>query len=439
MAGTPSSSVKPGFLGRVESVRGLAALCVALGHSMGYVVVNGGAGRGLLDQPSVRDAVRKTVNGLLNGETAVIVFFVISGVVIGRSLDARRGGGGGPGGFVPFLIRRVLRLYPAHIVAVIGIIGLAFLFMVGRPPIDFAAYPGTYPATSADAAAWLNGSVFNPVKWQSVVGNLTMATWSMNLVAWSLYAEVCAAPLLPLFHNLSRRTSAWLDGLTLAALVGLSLLNWDHLWSRYLFVFYLGMMVETHGLALARALERMLGGSRPAVALLYLAMVLPTTFAADRSAAVILVEAVGAFAIISLIVRSESRPPLSSLEHPLLRWNGRLSYSFYLWHFFLLTIVVRALYATLSPTVMERFDIAIFLATAIATVGVALAVAQLSYAYVEVPSVALGRALAATWRRLANGWNASLDSRAWPRAKAGPWDGRRAHRPARQPPTASRR
>src|SRR5207245_4920438 len=120
---------------------------------------------------------------------------------------------------------------------------------------------------------------------------------------------------------------------------------------------YLGMMVETHGLAWARLHERALGGSRPAVALAYVLMMLPNTFSAHRSPAVILVEAVGAFTIISLVVRSEGQAPFRSLERPLLRWNGRLSYSFYLWHFFIMTIAVRALYSGLSADLMRQFDI----------------------------------------------------------------------------------
>jgi len=143
-------------------------------------------------------------------------------------------------------------------------------------------------------AGWLNGTVFNPLKWQSVAGNLAMASWSMNLVVWSLYAEVCAAPFLPLFHRLSRKANGWLDAATLLALIAVTLLSWGHLWSRYLFVFYLGMMVETRGLAWARLLERRLGGSRPAVAVIYVLMMLPNTFSAHRSPAVILVEAAGA-------------------------------------------------------------------------------------------------------------------------------------------------
>ena len=392
-----------GFLIRLETVRGLAALSVALGHTMSYLLVTNGGGGGLFDQPSARTIILKLIYGLLSGETAVIVFFVISGVVIGRSLDARRGTAAG-NDLVSFMIRRVLRLYPAHIVTVVGIIGLAFIFLVGRAPIDFAAFPGTSPARNPDVAEWLNGKVFNPLKRKSVVGNLAMASWSMNWVAWSLYVEICAAPLLPLFHHLSRKANQWLDVAVLLALISLALLNWDHLWSRYLFVFYLGMMVESHGVNWARALERRLGGSRVAMVAIFLVMTLPNTLAADRSMACVLAEAFGAFGIISLVVTSEGRIPFRSLEHRLLRWNGRLSYSFYLWHFFIMTIVVRALYATLPIDVMSRFDIPIVVATAIITIAFALGIAQLSFSYIEVPSIGLGRTIAAAWRRVVERW-----------------------------------
>lgn len=403
MAVEPAPS-KSGFLYRVESVRGLAALCVALAHTLGYLVVNEGLGRTLFDHPSTRDVVLKIVSALLNGETAVVVFFVISGVVIGRSLD-NQAGGSSVREFVPFMIRRVLRLYPAHIVATVGIILLAALFLMGRPSIDFATFPGTYPAQSGDAADWLDGKVFNPLKWQSVAGNLVMASWSMNLVVWSLYCEICAAPLLPLFHRLSRRGSLWIDAAVLALLIGLSVLTWEHLWSRYLFVFYLGMMVETHGLAWTRVLERWLGGPRSALALVYIVMVLPNMLAAHRSPAVILAEAFAAFGVICLVVRSEGRPPLAVLHHPVLRWNGRLSYSFYLWHFFLMTIAVREIYAALPADTLHRYELLIFAAVALVTVGFALAVAQLSYSYVEVPSVRLGRALASRGRWIVSRWH----------------------------------
>jgi peptidoglycan/LPS O-acetylase OafA/YrhL len=386
----PSAKAKSGFLGRVESARGLAALCVALTHTLGFLLLADHGGLALLDRSSARDAAIKVVDGLFNGETAVILFFVISGVVIGRSLDARRSDLGS------FLIRRLFRLYPAHIVATVGIIGLAWLFLMDAPLLDFAAYPGMSPQD----IAWLNGESFNPLKLRSVIGTLTMVGWSLNLVLWSLYAEVCAAPFLPLFHILARKGSRWLDIMILAALIGLSLINWHHLWSRYLFVFYLGMMVETRGLLLARSVERVLGGSWPALGLLYLLMVLPNTFAATRTPLVVLLEGLGAFGVVSVVVRSEGRPALASLDHPLLRWNGRLSYSFYLWHYFILTVTAHKLYASFPAEAMHQFEVPIFIVVSLVTVAIALAIAQLSYIWVELPSIALGHALVDRLRRI---------------------------------------
>lgn len=394
---------RSGFLYRVESVRGLAAMCVAIAHTLGFLVVNQGAGRTLFEQPTADAVVLKIISALINGEAAVVVFFVISGLVIGRSLDGPSQGQGSASSareFVPFVIRRVMRLYPAHIVAILGIIVLAALFLMGRPAIDFSAFPGTYPSFDIDAANWLNGTVFNPLKPKSVIGGLAMASWSMNLVVWSLYCEICAVPFLPLFHRLSRRRGVWIDAAVLATLIAVSLLTWQHLWSRYLFVFYLGMIVETRGLSWVGAIERLLGGPRTTLALLYVLLVLPGLYSSHRAAWVILLEASAAFGIISLVVSSENRPELRLLQRPALRWNGRLSYSFYLWHFIIMTIVVREIYLTFSAQEMSRYEVPIICAVALGTVAVALAVAQLSFTYIEMPSVKMGRALAGRWRKV---------------------------------------
>jgi len=97
--------------------------------------------------------------------------------------------------------------------------------------------------------------------------------------------------------------------------------------------------------------------------------------------------------VMCMIVRSEGRAPLSILENQALRWNGRLSYSLYLLHFAILTITARFLYETLSPQVMWSYDGVIFALTLVATLAVALGIAQLSYKLVEVPMIAIGQKL----------------------------------------------
>ena len=79
--GQSSTAGNKGFLGRIESVRGLAPLCVALTHAGGFLLLID-HDVVLLDRSSIRGFVLDVFYGFFNGATAVILFFVISGVVI---------------------------------------------------------------------------------------------------------------------------------------------------------------------------------------------------------------------------------------------------------------------------------------------------------------------------------------------------------------------
>ena len=377
---------KRGFLTGIESVRGIAALYVAFGHTLAAVLLFNYK-LSIFGQPNVRDAALKVLSCVFNAQTAVVVFFVISGLVIGRALDQR----GAPqaalsrGRYVLFVIRRALRLYPAHLVATAGVLLLAWLFLMGRPPIDFSPYPEMNPGF----AAWFNGDIFNPLRWREAIGTAALLTWRINLVVWSLYVEMWVAPLLPLFHFLSRKRDPRLDAVVLAALLALALATWGHELTSYWFVFYLGMLVESHGRRWAELLARHLGVGG-AVALAYAAMALPDLVVANRPAPVVVAEAFSAFTLISLIVRFGDWPRFRVLDHSFVRWNGRLSYSFYLWHLMILTVLTHALYSRAAPAFMHRFEVPIFFGLFTISVAIALAIAHLSYRFVEKPGIRFG-------------------------------------------------
>lgn len=374
-----------GFLANVESIRGIAALYVAFGHVLGITVPFAYA-TPVFQQETARDFALKLFTCLVNGQTAVIVFFVISGLVIGRSLDRKDSVLSVGHAYAVFLVRRVLRLYPAHIVALAGIIGLAWLFLMHRPRIDFSAFPVIDPMS----VAWFNAEAFNQMTWRNVAANLSMGSWTFNLVVWSLYVEVCVAPLLPVFHRLARTRNACIDLGMLAALVALTVFTWEHLWSRYWFAFYLGMLIDSRGARWAELLGLVSGGRWAALAVSYLMLSVPIGFARDHPA-VVIAQVFGAFSLLSVVVWRAPRSLDRALLHPALRWNGRISYSFYLWHFFIFTIFAHHLYANLAPAALRQYEIPIFFATLIVTVAIALGVAQLSYAHIELPSLRLGR------------------------------------------------
>lgn len=395
MGGERRRGEKQGFLTGIESVRGIAALYVAFGHTAAAVLMIDYK-LSIFDQPSVRDVVLKLVDCVFNAETAVVVFFVISGLVIGRALDQRGGAVSSWARYVLFVVRRGFRLYPAHLVATLGVLALAWLFLIGQPPIDFSPYPKMNPGF----AAWFNGDIFNPLHWKEVIGTSALLTWRINLVVWSLYVEMWVAPLLPLFHLLSRRRNARLDAIVFAALLALALVTWGHDLTSYWFVFYLGMLVESHGRRWAAFLSRRLGVGG-ALALAYAAMVVPDLTipapVAGRPASVVIAEAFCAFTLISLIVRCGDWHGFRVLDHSFVRWNGRLSYSFYLWHLMILTVLTHELYAHATPAFMHGHEVSICVVLFLVSVAVALGIAQLSYRYVEKPGIAFGRKVETWW------------------------------------------
>jgi peptidoglycan/LPS O-acetylase OafA/YrhL len=215
---------------------------------------------------------------------------------------------------------------------------------------------------------------------------------------WSLYVEMWVAPLLPLFYLLSRRRNARLDVVVLAALLALAGLTWGRVLAEYWFVFYLGMLVESHGQRWAGFLTGRLGVGG-AIALTYAVMALPDMVLANRPPEVIVIEAFSAFTLISIVVRCGRSPRLRVLDHPVVRWNGRLSYSFYLWHLMILTVLTHALYSRASPAFMQGHEVPIAVGLFTASVAVALGIAQLSYRFVEKPGIALGHRIETWWLR----------------------------------------
>ena len=371
------------FLGRIESLRGLAALEVLIGHADGMMVPMDRMTR-MQDINDPHDFWVRIITCPIDAETAVLVFFVISGFVIGRSLD--KNGAGSLRDYCIFLARRALRLYPAHIVALLAIVALGEILIVGAPDVRL---PDVEPGMDWLNGA-LNGAYLQGLDWRRLAGNLGLLGWTLNFPAWSLYVELCAAPLLPLFHAYSRRGSPFTDAILVVALVGVAAAGWDHLWCRYWFAFYLGMIVQTHGERVAAVTARALGGVGPALLIVYLVLIAPTQLATDRPLWVLVAEAVASFLLISLAAWGRNSKTLAVFDHHALRWNGMVSYSFYLYHYILLVLVARAVYLLLGYGTVQDHAWPICAATIALVSGLAWAAAYFSYRFVERPGIALG-------------------------------------------------
>jgi peptidoglycan/LPS O-acetylase OafA/YrhL len=146
------------FIPRLESLRGLAALTVAVLHATSSLIQE--PARGVLDQIGY-----PVIRALTNGYGAVIAFFVISGFVLARSIERN---------FFQasqFALKRILRLVPAASVAV-GIFALVFY------SFGFTLY---------------SGASYTPT---SIALNAIMLRADIDRVMWSMKAEVAATPLI---------------------------------------------------------------------------------------------------------------------------------------------------------------------------------------------------------------------------------------------------
>jgi peptidoglycan/LPS O-acetylase OafA/YrhL len=100
------------FHPQLESLRGLAAFIVLLHHALGGAISIGDPGL-----PHSIRAFGLLWTFLFNGGSAVILFFVLSGFVMGLNVDLENGLTAGL--YLKFLVRRVFRLYPVVLVSII--------------------------------------------------------------------------------------------------------------------------------------------------------------------------------------------------------------------------------------------------------------------------------------------------------------------------------
>jgi peptidoglycan/LPS O-acetylase OafA/YrhL len=391
---TRETSHRKAFLPQIESLRGFAALAVAWCHA--FLIANMAAG---IPQSPFAMGIRRALTASLwatNGRAAVILFFVISGLVLGLMLDAlpRRGA---VQGYLDFLLRRALRIYPAHLAALALFVPLAALTLF-RIPVADPAFVARMPP---DARWWFDGTIYGQISRGELLWTGLLRHQFYNGVTWSLRVEMQAGLLVPVLVWLTRRRRLALDLTALAALVaGAAMVDAsvrpDSVFL-YLPAFYLGAMAGTYGPAIAARLTRYRGAAIGALLLAYLVTIVPSALTryADVRLWVVLNHSAGSFALVVLVAWAR----LGWLEplflNPLSRWIGRLSYSFYLWHWLILAASIRILLILApGPVVIGPLNLVFLFVIAVGTIAAALGVAALSYRFVERPFIALGK----NWR-----------------------------------------
>jgi exopolysaccharide production protein ExoZ len=346
---------KTDFLPRLESLRGVAALTVVGCHVNGHL--SGGLLYGWFDGLAL-----KAVSAVSNGFGAVVTFFVLSGFVLARSLE----GNSDP---VRFFRNRLFRLFPAAmaVVALLTALHWKFGLVIG------------YEAP------------FDPL---DVILNLLMIRSDINGLMWSLTVECVATPLILLSVWLLRKQGARpLWGL-IAVLLALS--SWGpyvHLLGGFanlapLYAFVVGVLLHFRGARITSLVSPRLA------AFAGIAAVAVFWFCGSRhqSALIILLECLSAATLIGLITWHPATNLFKPLDFALVRFYGRISYSFYLLHPLGILFALRILEPlTLNAGVLPLSITVIFVT--LVSILFTTPLAYLSWRFIETPCIRLGKQL----------------------------------------------
>jgi peptidoglycan/LPS O-acetylase OafA/YrhL len=317
---------------------------------------------------------------LIQPNTAVILFYVLSGLVLGVSLR-RHAAASVRGRLSGFAIRRLWRLLPVMWLSILFAAAAAIL-MRG------AVFAGTTAWFAQFAAVVLSPTI--------LLENLLGLSYSINSVLWSIQIELVMIALLPPMAWLSGRTSLAVDVAIVAALYLGAVKFWGAVPNVALFAycFYLGVVLPKF-LANDRSARWLGNGFGVIVALALLVLVeylyvsgrlwLPYKFLVDA--------VVSAYLLAFVLLRPDCKGA-RFLDRPALVWLGDVSYSFYCYAMAVLLVVAWVL-LTVMPTPFATSDLGatvIVLATAGLCVAISLVLAAVSFAFIEKPCMAIGRA-----------------------------------------------
>jgi peptidoglycan/LPS O-acetylase OafA/YrhL len=352
---------RAGHVAALDGLRGLAALVVVIRHSFNSVVM----------PHSVREVVLQSPLALfLNGQGAVQLFFVLSGYVLASSLSRSRE-------WIDlgqYVVKRVFRIHPPYVFAVLFAWTASFFYPQLSPDSGLMPSIRNLAAVHIDVSALLDSLRFpGPAHSQLPVG-------------WTLRIEMIFSLLLPILFLVARRTH-WL---LLLAASSYWLANPDRTLV-YMLDFSLGIAIF---LERGRLLSFLRGAGAPArtagvlgaLFLFHAPLLLGWSvrfngiLVSGFRPSEIAVMGVGAA---GLVIACLGVPWVeATLSSRPCRYLGRISYSLYLVHGPVLVLCTFLLAGAPSPGAGVAFFFSV--------VAASIAVSDLSYRWIERPSIAAG-------------------------------------------------
>jgi len=207
---------------QLDSLRGLGAITVFFAH---YISLKANL--------PVFDTLRPSPLGILfNGTAALMLFFILSGFVLSLPfIDGSK-----PLKLIPFYVKRVFRIYPAFIFAIIFAITLKEFFFDKSGIIPYADWIKNFWNWD-----WNKESLKDILRTLLLIG----PDFKINFIdppIWSLIIEMKMSIILPFFIVIVSRNSLTLN---IALLFVMGWLTYDHnAWA--LSLFYLGVLMAKY-------------------------------------------------------------------------------------------------------------------------------------------------------------------------------------------------
>ena len=345
----------------MESLRGIAACMVAASHSLNVIHGSGWQSSVLTFSPY-----------MTNAHGAVILFFVLSGYVLGLSLRKQSGA------LVPLLIqysvKRVFRICPALFFSIILVVG--YLHWFG-------------PAGSHAAATdWFSPFLRSIPSLREIVLNLLLRSQSLNCVTWTLRVELICSLVLPFLYAISQRFSHTTKLALLGALIMLAFIG-PRQWMHFLYLFYIGYLLPELSEFFRQCASKPV--AKAAVLALAFALFFGSIAVPIGSRAVELCKGTASAALIGLIAFGGATSVFHVLDFRPIRFLGSVSYSFYLVHFIFLFGLSELAFQTVPAHFLIRYALPSSLMLTIVSIVVAAIFSGWSYKYVEQPGIALAK------------------------------------------------
>ena len=375
----------------LDSLRGIAAFSVMLSHVfLVYPIIWDTARPD--DAPLwLRLVMFSPLRVIWAGHEAVVFFFVLSGFVLALLFF----GNGDPPAYRLYLIKRVIRIYPPYLASAILAISLRVIY-----------FDGTVPAVSA----WFNSSWQSPPTWRIIVSHVLMIgsfqNCDFNPVFWSLVHEMRISILFPIivWALISCEKICFILPVLFTFVYWLSItlkfqgiMTFDHDYfatMHYAGFFIVGGMLAKHRERLISSVSKIPKRYKwlllaVAICAYSNAFLLPYYGSSSISMITLLVhkswcqEWISAAGVVVFIMLALSSGAMSGvLASKSLQFLGAISYSLYLFH----ALVIKVVITTLSKTLPLSAALCV-------AIVCALIVSTLSWRFIEVPCIHLGRYL----------------------------------------------